>query len=280
VSAPRRRRWLDVLRRAAQREDAGELATPGEPTPIDAALWSAHGDAQRAVGDAAEKAGRVVDAAARHRVALNGASERAGAMVTHAEGLTLAATRVGDALERLGVVALNAGLEGARTAEPQGKALLLLSEEIRSHVSRGAETARDLVSVVEELASETGQIRKEIEGARTAAEETGQAAESLGVSLGRARQALTDAERHLKRATGIDPETARAMSLATEHARGLLSALSTLSTATQARPLLLGALRPALAPLSRLLRELWEEGGDDEGARATSPPEEGGGALP
>jgi exonuclease SbcC len=279
MSAPRRRRWLDVLRRAAQREGGPEASAPGEPTPIDAALWSAHGEAQRAVGDAAEKAGRVADAAARHRAALDGASERAGAMVTHAEGLTLAATRVGDALERLAVVALNAGLEGARTAEPQGKALLLLSEEIRSHVSRGAETARDLVSVVEELAAETGQIRKELEGARSAAEETGQAAESLGGALVRARQALTDAERHLKRATGIDPEMARAISLATEHARGLLSALSTLSTATQARPLLLGALRPALVPLSRLLRELWEEG-DDEGSRANAPPGEGGGALP
>lgn len=279
MSAPRRRRWLDVLRRAAQREGDVDATAPGEATPIDAALWSAHGEAQRAVGEAAETAGQVADAAARHRAALDGASERAGAMVTHAEGLTLAATRVGDALERLGVVALNAGLEGARTAEPQGKALLLLSEEIRSHVSRGTETARDLVSVVEELAAETGQIRKEIAGAREAAEETGQAAESLGGALVRARQALTDAERHLKRATGIDPELARAMSLATEHARGLLSALSTLSTATQARPLLLGALRPALAPLSRLLRELWEESSEED-ARAASSSGEGGGALP
>ena len=63
--------------------------------------------------------------------------------------------------------------------------------------------------------------------------------------------------------TGIDPETARAVGLATEHARGLMTALSTLSTAAQAAPVL-GALRPVIAPLTRLLGEI--EQGENEGA--------------
>jgi methyl-accepting chemotaxis protein len=281
MSAPRRRRWFDVLRRAAEPQGGSEAPLSG-PTPHHAALWSTHADIERAVSEALEQAGRVVEAASKHRATLDGASERASAMVTHAEGLTLAATRVGDALERLSVVALNAGLEGARTAEPQGKALLILSEEIRSHVSRGAEGARDLVSVVEEIAAETGQLRKELEGAASAAEETGRGAEALGGALAQSRHALADAERHLKRVTGIDPEIARAMSLAMEHARGLISALSTLSTAAQATPLLQSALRPVIAPLSRLLRELLGEGQglDDQAAGSVPPTGDGGGAAP
>jgi exonuclease SbcC len=267
-----------MLRRAAQPEPS-EPASTG-PNEIDAALWSSHGEAQRAVNEAEEIAVRVANAAARHRAMIEGASERASAMVTHAEGLTVAAARVGDVFERLSVVALNAGLEGARTAEPQGKALLILSEEIRSHVARGAETARDLVTVVEEIAAETGQLRAELDEARNASDEAGRTVDGLGAAVGHARQALGDVERHLRRATGIDPEVARAVAQATEHARGLLSALSTLSTAAQNRTLLLGALRPAIAPLSRLLRELWEEVSDDEAARPSSPPGDGGGTLP
>ena len=42
------------------------------------------------------------------------------------------------------MVALNAGLEGARAGESQGRALLLLSEEIRANVVRGADAASEL----------------------------------------------------------------------------------------------------------------------------------------
>ncbi len=274
VSAPRRRRWLDVLRRATEPASAPEAATD-----IDTALWSAHGEAQRAVHEAAEGAPRLMDAVTRQRASIEGVSERAGAMAAHAEGLTLAATRVADTFERLSVVALNAGLEGARTAEPQGKALLLLSEEIRTHAARGAETSRDLVMVVEEIAAETSLIRGQLADVLSAADDTGGAARALGDAAGRAGLALTDVERHLRRATGIDPEVARAVALAAEHARGLLSALSTLRVATPARPLLLGALRPVLAPLSRLLGELGDEGRASE-ATPSSPPGDDGGTSP
>jgi len=271
MSAPRRRKWLEVLRRAASPE-AEEATAEMDPEAIDAALWSAHHDATRAANEASQVARKIEAAAVEHRAAIDAASERASAMAAHAEGLTIAATRVGDVFERLSIVALNAGLEGARTAEPQGKALLLISEEIRGHTGRGAEIARDVVNVVEEIAAETGVIRKELEGALEAAAQAGSEVRALDASLRKTANALSEVDRYLRRATGIDPEVSRAIALAAEHARGLLTALSTLRAATQARPVLLRALRPVLSPLARLLSELGEPVRGEENGRPSSPP--------
>jgi len=257
VTSTRRRWWLDALRRAAKAE--GEVATDEAAGGVEAAVLGANEAAQRAVEGTIEIAPRIGEAAARHKTLLDGASERASAMAAHAEGLTLAATRVGDVFEKLSVVALNAGLEGARTAEPQGKALLLISGEIKTQASRGAEIARDLVAVVEEIAAETVLLRRELANAIAAAEDTGKDTRALVASAGKAKQALAEVERHLRRATGLDPEVSRAVALAAEHARGLASALATLRAATQARPLLLRALRPVLVPLARMLGELDED---------------------
>jgi len=269
MTAPRRRRWFDVLRRAARPEE--ETRVEVDPEQLDAALWAAHHEARKEAAAAADVAPKIVDAADRHRAMLDGASERASAMAAHAEGLTLAATRVGDVFERLSVVALNAGLEGARAAQPQGKALLLLSEEIKGHAGRGAEIARDLVVVVEEIAGETNLLRKDLGGALAAAKETGQTARSMASIVGRAEAALAETDRLLRRATGVDPEVSRALALAAEHARGLFSALSTLRAATQARPVLLRVLRPVLVPLARLLRELDDPVRLDETVHAPPP---------
>lgn len=274
MSGPRKRRWLDVLRRAAEPADADDASAN-----VDTALWSAHGEAQRTVTEAQERAAHVTDMITSQRSAIEGVHERAGAMAAHVEGLTLAATRVVDTFERLSIIALNAGLEGARVAEPAGKALLLLSEEIRAHVERGAETTRDLAMVVEEIAAEASLIQGQVREALDAQDSTGREANMLGDALRRNGLALADVERNLRRVTGVDPEVARSIAVAAEHARGLLTALSALRAATPARPLLLGALRPVLAPLSRLLGELVSDGHDDEPA-SSSPTGDGAGNPP
>jgi hypothetical protein len=63
----------------------------------------------------------------------------------------------------------------------------------------------------------------------------------------------------MRKTTGSDPETARAVAEATEHARALVSALGALSGKVP-RGIVVGALRPMLDPLARLLE------GDDAGA--------------
>jgi hypothetical protein len=73
-----------------------------------------------------------------------------------------------------------------------------------------------------------------------------------------AAPALVDIADRLRKTTGSDPETARAIGEATDHARALVAALGTLSGKVP-QALVVSALRPVLEPLSRML-----DGEDDE----------------
>jgi methyl-accepting chemotaxis protein len=253
MSTPRRRRWIEVLRRTA---GVGE-DEPRAPSAVldDAALWAAHERASAALEESGARAERVAATIARQRSHIEGAAERASLVVARAEGLGPGASRVTEAFERLGVVALNAGLEAARAGEPQGRALLLLSEEIRANVVRGADAAAELARAVDELGSEAAEVRRQIERSRTEVSDVGQEAAQLQAAAGIAAKSLEDLGARLRKATGIDPEMARVVALAADHARGLVTALSAISTADPAAPLLL-ALRPVVAPLVRLLAEI------------------------
>ncbi|HEY4117409.1 MAG TPA: hypothetical protein VGM56_06115 [Byssovorax sp.] len=264
MSSPRRRRWMDVLRRttgvgAEGRQPSGALE--------DAALWAAHEQAARALEDAGARAERVAASLARQRAVVEGASERASLVASRAEALGVGVARVHEAFERLGVVALNAGLEGSRVAEPQGRALLLLSEEVRANVARGADAARQLAASVDELTTEAGIVRRDVERSRAEVADVGQDAAQLRAGAEQAAKALDELAQRLKRATGIDPEVARAVSLASDHARGLMTALSSLSAAGAPQAVAV-ALRPVIVPLARLLGEL-DPGDDGDDGDAT-----------
>lgn len=256
MSAPRRRRWMDVLRRTTGAVGEGEPRPRGSQAAMDdAALWGAQEQASRALHESTALAERVAATVARQRTAIEASAERASLLAARAEGLSVSVARVAEAFDRLGVVALNAGLEGARVAEPQGRALLLLSEEIRANVTRGADTARELRGVVEEIAGEAGEVRRQLDRSRGEAAEVGQEAAKLSAASQAAARSLEDLAQRLRKATGFDPDVARAMAMASEHARGLMTALSTLSTAAPGG-LVVSALRPVIAPLARLLGEL------------------------
>jgi hypothetical protein len=268
MSTTRRRRWIEVLRRTA---GVGDDDGRSQGTALeDAALWAAHDRATASLGESSARAERVAATITRQRAHLEGASERASLVAARSEGLGPGAARVTEAFERLGVVALNAGLEGARAGEAQGRALLLLSEEIRANVVRGADAAAELGRAVDEIASESAEVRRQIERGRLEVSEVGQEAAQLQAAASAAARSLDDLGSRLRKATGIDPEMARLVALAAEHARGLMTALSALSTATHSGPVL-GALRPVIGPLVRLLGEIEarapgsERGADDPG---------------
>jgi uncharacterized protein YukE len=265
MSAPRRRRWIEVLRRTAGvSSDDGAVRAAGAGSD-DAALWAAHESAAKALAEASARAERVAAAAARMRPTIEGAAERASLVAARSEGLGAGAARVVESFERLGVVALNAGLEGARLADPHGRALLLLSDEIRANVTRGADAAEQLARAVDEIASESAEVRRQIDRSRHETSEAGQEAAILTAAAQQATKALDDLGARLRKATGIDPETARLVGLASEHARGLMTALSALATSSPGAPVLL-ALRPVITPLTRLLGEIEERApeGEDE----------------
>lgn len=261
MSAPRRRRWADVFRR----NTTGQLRpASGAASPLDdAGLWSAQEQAKRAVEASGALAERVAASVARQRSLIERSAEQSSMMAARAEGVGVSAARVSEAFERLGVVALNAGLEGARVAEPQGRALLLLSEEVRANVTRGAEASRKLAELVEEIAVEAMEVRRQLERGRAEVGDVGQDAAQLRAATQEAGKALGELRQRLRRATGIDPEVARAVAVAAEHARGLVTALSTLSAASASAPVK-RALRSVIAPLARLLEELGDLDEDEE----------------
>jgi methyl-accepting chemotaxis protein len=251
---------MDVLRRttgAGATSDEDTRAIGAQNAAQEASLWASQEQAAQALAASTVLSERVATTVARQRTAIDAAAERASLMAARSEGLSVSVARITEAFDRLGVVALNAGLEGARVAEPQGRALLLLSEEIRANVSRGADAARDLRGSVEEIASEAGEVRRSLERSRGEASEVGEEAAKLSAASQQAARSLEDLAQRLRKATGMDPDVARAIGMASEHARGLMTALSTLSTAAPGG-LVAGALRPVIAPLVRLLSELGE----------------------
>jgi len=102
-------------------------------------------------------------------------------------------------------------------------------------------------------------VHGSLDRAREAFAEVAQEAAKVGGASADAERALVEIGERLEKTTGSDPETARAIAEAAEHARALVSALTTLSGKVP-QSLVLAALRPVLEPLARLL-----EGGDEEG---------------
>jgi hypothetical protein len=268
MTTTRRRRFLDVLRRTAG--VGTEEGAPRPPSLDDSALWAAEEQASASLKESGARAERLAAAVARQRGLIDAAAERASVVTAHADGLSASSGRVIESFERLGVVALNAGLEGARVPEAQGRALLLLSEEIRANVRRGTDAAEQLARAVEEIGSESADVRQKLERSRLEVGEVGQEAALLQAAAQQAARSLDDLAARLRKITGIDPEVARAMAAAGDHARGLMTALSTLSTASPGGAVA-GALRPVIGPLVKLLREI-----DGEGA---SEGDEGGGGA-
>ncbi len=87
---------------------------------------------------------------------------------------------------------------------------------------------------------------------RESSAEASQEAARVGSAAVDAERALGELNARLRSATGSDPETARAIADAMDHARALVSALA-VATAKAPRALVLAALRPVLEPLFRLV---------------------------
>ncbi len=253
------RRFLGLLRRAAK-GSRGSGRAPAD----DGVIWVSHEQALARTRDASDGAQRIASNAARQRTAAEALSDRAHAVAARAQELGNSFGRITDTFERLGLVALNAGLEGARLGDNGGRAMLLVSDEVRAHVARGSESARELSSALTEVGAELAKLHVHIDQAREASADAAQEAARVAAATAEAEQALGEIGDRLKRATGSDPETAKAVAEAAEHARALVAALGKLSGKVP-RALLLGVLRPMLDPLARVLAE--EEPAGDEEAR-------------
>jgi methyl-accepting chemotaxis protein len=253
---PPKQRLLRLLRRTSK----GARSVTDGTTADMSALWSAHERALVRARDAGAAAQRIASSAARQRASIDAVADRTRAMSSRAAEVQTGFARVVDAFERLALVALNAGLEGARLGETEGRQLGLVGEEIRAHSSRGAEIARELAAALTTLAADFGHLDSNVVQTQSVVSEVTQdAARALGAASD-AESALVAVGERVKKATGSDPEMVRAIGEASERARALVTSMSALAGKVP-RALLVAALRPALEPLARLLAD--EESGED-----------------
>ena len=190
---------------------------------------------------------------------MDSVADRTHTLSSRAAELQAGFARMLDAFERLGLVALNAGLEGARLGESEGRALGLVSDEVRALSSRGGDTARDLGAGIGQLAGELTQLESQVGQAQIVVAEVTQDSARAAGAASDAEAALIDIGDRVKKATGSDPEAVRAIAEASERARALVATLSALNGKVS-RTMLLSALRPAIEPLARLLGEEEREG--------------------
>ncbi len=190
---------------------------------------------------------------------MDAVADRTRALSSRAGELHLGFARLLDAFERLGLVALNAGLEGARLGEAEGRQLGLVSDEVRAQSSRGGDAARELGTGIGQLATELTQLESHVGQAQLVVAEVTQDSARAAGAASDAESALLDMGERVKKATGTDPEAVRAIAEASERARSLVASLAALSGKVP-RAMLVGALRPALEPLARLLAEEERDG--------------------
>jgi methyl-accepting chemotaxis protein len=258
-SDPPKQRLLALLRRTTK----GDRFPAARPAAEVSALWSAHERALVRARDAGAAAQRIASSATRQRASVDAVADRVRAVTSRSGEAQAGIGRVVESFERLALVALNAGLEGARLGETEGRQLGLVGEEVRAHASHGIETARELGASLAALATDLGQLGSHVAQAQAVVSEVTQDAARAAGAASDAESALVDIGERVKKATGSDPETVRAIAEASERARALVASLGALSGRVP-RALLFAALRPALEPLVRLLAD---DEPEDPGAR-------------
>jgi methyl-accepting chemotaxis protein len=230
-------------------------AQPAAAGPLDTALLyerhaAAQEGAERALG-ATQNAEAVL---AQQRTALTAAADEARLLAPRGKDLRVANDQVREALDRARLVALNAGLEGARLGEPAGGALVAMGEEVRGLVSRALDALGEQLTLFAQVESEHARLAEQVQSARRRAGELADLLASTQAALSQVGAALQQLATALEHTTGTDPEAARAAAAAAGHARGLLEALSALSTHPR-RGVVSRALRPSLASLLRTLHQ-------------------------
>jgi hypothetical protein len=237
------------------------MGAVGARGPLDdAALWDARDKAAKASSDSERLAEKVAASATRQRSQLETALERSNGVGARADAAGSSARLAVEAFERLGVVALNAGLEGARLGEAQGKSLALLADEIKGNVTSGLEAARKLTGLTVGLGQDAVELAQRLDRLNKESQDLGGDAALLKAAAQDTSLALSELETRLRKATGLDPEVARNLAEAGDHAKGLILALTALEARDigDDRSAVAEALGPVLSPLKKLLAVLSE----------------------
>jgi hypothetical protein len=246
----RRLRWASAF-------VAVPKAPPPSSKPDDDALSRAHDRATSRARDSANAAARLASSIASQRGSLDGASDRMRIVAGRAQELADAAARIVDGFERLGLVGLNTGLEGARLGENAGRALLLVADEVRGYAIRGSEASRELSSSMADLSVEMTQVAAQLGQVRDTSNDVAEDAAHAASSIAEVLKALFEVGGKGGLASATEPASANAVAEAEKHAQALVGALRVLRElrGNVPRARVVGVLRLILEPVVRLLRE-------------------------
>jgi chromosome segregation ATPase len=185
-------------------------------------------EALRASGDAEQASGIAQAQAGRQATEIEALLEGGERLALRGRDLRASVQELRDSLERGRLSTLNAALEGARLGEVAGKALLAMTEEVRSALGRSADVLDEHATRVAELERERERLLLALgplaDAARAVASEVARAAER---NRGQ-RASLTELGSELRQQLGVDPELGGLLARASRETQDLLETLSAL----------------------------------------------------
>lgn len=187
-------------------------------------------DAVKTSTDAEQASGQAQAQAARQAAEIEGLLEGGERLALRGRDLRASVQELRDTLERGRLSTLNAALEGARLGEVAGKALMAMTEEVRSALGRSADVLDDHATRVAELERERERLVLALgplaDAARAVASEVMRAAERNRSQ----HEALAELSLELRQQFGVDPELGGLVARASREAADLLETLKALES--------------------------------------------------
>jgi len=181
-----------------------------------------------ASSDAEQASAQAQAQAARQATEIEGLLEGGERLALRGRDLRASVQELRDTLERGRLSTLNAALEGARLGEVAGRALMSMTEEVKSALGRSADVLEDHASRVAELERERERLVLALgplaDAARAVASEVTRAAERHRSQ----RAALSALAVELREQLGVDPELGGLLARASREAADLLDSLAAL----------------------------------------------------
>jgi chromosome segregation ATPase len=194
----------------------------------------------KASAEADQASGQAEAQAARQAAEIEGLLEGGERLTLRGRDLRASVQELRETLERGRLSTLNAALEGARLGEVAGKALMAMTDEVKSALGRSSDVLDDHATRVAELERERERLVLALgplaDAARALASEIARAAERSHSQ----RDALAELSSELRQQLGVDPELGGLVARATREAADLLDTLAALESRgahTEAREL-------------------------------------------
>ncbi len=217
-----------------------------------ALLFGAHHVATKSAQRAVEQSAKANQGLQQCRSQIETCADQVRRLEVRLRDTKSSATQLADVLDRIKLVALNTGLEGARLGESSGKALVAVADEVRNLSGRGLDIVASHIRLMEEAELEQQKLAQTAELAQSLAMDLATALRQTHECQCDALATLDQLEKNIERASGLDANAAAELQRVAEHGQGLLSALEGLSVSRRHK-VVKTLLLPTIEPLLRAL---------------------------